>query len=233
MTCWASTSGVIGGQPAGGQPLGPGHQQQRQQPRLQRPARIHERHRRRDQRQRAHQVGPGAGHPYRDGAAQRVAEQVHRAAAGVLDPADHPVGHGRRSRSCGPGRCSPNPGRSIASPSSRSAQQVGQVGPVQRRAAEAVHVQGRLGVRPRSPGYAARRSTRPVQRHRARPATAGMHAVQRAGGRPSGTRRARFIYQFCYASSDSNRRLSAARVARTTACRGSPDTIAEPASCSV
>ena len=107
---------------------------------------IDERHRRRDQGQRADQVRAGSPATRdRDRAAQRVAEQVHRSRATDSSIQRMTRRRGRDVHSCAPGSLKPKPGRSIASPVEPVGEQVRQVGPVQRRPAQAVHVQRRLG----------------------------------------------------------------------------------------
>src|SRR5213075_3602924 len=89
---------------------------------------------------------PGTGDPYRDGAAQRVTEQVHRPPVGVLDPADHPTGDGRDR--VAPGRVTATEPRKVDGLTGKPVrQQPGEVGPVGRGATETVDVQGGLGVR--------------------------------------------------------------------------------------
>ena len=132
------------GQAPGGQPLTPRNGQHRQHPTLQRTPEVQERQGRRDQGEGTDQVRPEPGHLDRDRTAQRVAEQVHRPPAGVLDPADDPVGEGRDRVT--PARlAAAEPGQVDRLTVEPVGEQPGQVGPVLRRAAQPVHVQRRLG----------------------------------------------------------------------------------------
>ena len=104
----------------------------------------------RDQGQRAHQLGAARRELDRDRTTHRVAEQVHRVAVPLLlapgRRAARPVRRGDQSPSRGGGD-QPKPGRSTATPSTRSRSRAIRSVQFVDGAAEPVHEQRRLGGR--------------------------------------------------------------------------------------
>ena len=139
---------VIAASPlAGAPPRGPG-QRREDQPRVRHPSRVGSAvgHRGRDERERTHQLRAPGRHHDRDRAAERVAQQVHRAAAPGQE-AQQRVGVPGRGVVGRGGRAGEPEARQVDGEARRPRrEQRGEVGPVGARAGEPVHVDG-LGVR--------------------------------------------------------------------------------------
>ena len=203
ITCSARVRALIAASSARARSPMPRHHGQ-QHPRVRHPPRVRPpvRHRRRDQGQRAHQLRAPGGHAERDHPAQRVAQQVHRPAAPGQEAHQRVGVPGRRvvARRQRPGQ--PETRQVDGGAGGPGREQPGQVGPVRRRAGQAVHVDrghavragglphvqrhpagGQLVPRPRQPVRVALPAARPASASSG-PVSSGLGGVRRsANGR--------------------------------------------------